>query len=72
LSETMWSLTSTCAKRIGGPKKFRPSGEKDFFNTICQQETSLDHSIGEREQLRCNFKPKCLGSLEVDNQFEFC
>jgi hypothetical protein len=34
LSETMWSLTSTRAKRISGPKKFRPSGEKDFFNTI--------------------------------------
>jgi hypothetical protein len=32
LSETMWPLTSTRAKRIGGPEKFRPSGEKDFFN----------------------------------------
>jgi hypothetical protein len=36
----MWSLTSTRAKRIGGPEKFRPSGEKDFFNTICQKATS--------------------------------
>ena len=35
----MWSLTSTRAKRIGGPEKFRPSGEKDFFNTICQKRT---------------------------------
>jgi hypothetical protein len=30
----MWSLTPKRAKRISGPKKFRPSGEKDFFNTI--------------------------------------
>ena len=30
LSKTMWPLTSTCAKRIGGPKKFRPSRESDF------------------------------------------
>src|SRR5664279_4119068 len=30
--ETMWSLMSPCAKRISGPKKFRSSPEKDFFN----------------------------------------
>jgi hypothetical protein len=34
LGETMWSLTSPRAKRISGPKKFRSSPEKDFFNTI--------------------------------------
>jgi hypothetical protein len=40
LCETMCSLTSARAKRIGGPKHFRSSAEKDVFNTICQQETS--------------------------------
>jgi hypothetical protein len=34
LSEAIWSLTSLRAKRISGPKKFRSSGGKDFFNTI--------------------------------------
>jgi hypothetical protein len=34
LCETMWSLTSPRAKRISGPKKFRSSPKKDFFNTI--------------------------------------
>jgi hypothetical protein len=28
----MWSLTSPRAKRINGPKKFRSSPKKDFFN----------------------------------------
>ena len=42
LSETMWSLTSMRAKRIGGPKKFRPSGEKDFFNKIGTSRTWSD------------------------------
>jgi hypothetical protein len=28
-------LTSPNAKRISGPKKFRSSAKKDFFNTIC-------------------------------------
>src|SRR6266702_6110228 len=30
----MWFLTSPRAKRISGPKKFRSSSKKDFFNTI--------------------------------------
>jgi hypothetical protein len=37
--ETMWSLTSAPAKRISGPKKFRSSVEKDFFNTIRQDQS---------------------------------
>jgi hypothetical protein len=37
LCETMWSRTSSRAKRISGPKKFRPSPEKDFFNTITPE-----------------------------------
>jgi hypothetical protein len=41
----MWSLTSTRAKRIGGPEKFRPSGEKDFFNTICQKLTQASSIV---------------------------
>jgi hypothetical protein len=39
LSETMRSLTSTHAKPISGPRKFRPSSEKDFFNTIGAKRT---------------------------------
>jgi hypothetical protein len=38
LSEAIWSLTSLRAKRISGPKKFRSSGGKDFFNTIRQEQ----------------------------------
>src|ERR1035437_6476867 len=34
LRKAMWSLTSRCAKRISGPKKFRSPPKKDFFNTI--------------------------------------
>jgi hypothetical protein len=34
LGDTTWSLTSPHTKRIGGPRNFRPSTEKDFFNTI--------------------------------------
>jgi hypothetical protein len=37
--ETMWCLTSAPAKRISGPKKFRSSVEKDFFNTIRQEQS---------------------------------
>jgi len=33
------SLTSPRAKRISGPKKFRSSPKKDFFNTIRQKRT---------------------------------
>jgi hypothetical protein len=36
----MWSLTSPRAKRINGPKKFRSSPKKDFFNAIGQKQTS--------------------------------
>jgi hypothetical protein len=32
----------------------------------------LDHFVGQREQLRWNFKSECLGGLEVYNEFEFC
>jgi hypothetical protein len=35
----MWSLTSPRAKRISGPKKFRSSPKKDFFNTIGHNRT---------------------------------
>jgi len=37
----MWSLTSPRAKRISGSRKFRSSGEKDFFNTIGTKLTRL-------------------------------
>jgi hypothetical protein len=40
LCETMWSRTSSRAKRISGPKKFRSSPEKDFFNTIDPKRTN--------------------------------
>src|SRR5258705_5316013 len=33
--ETMWSLTSRRGERTGGPEKFRRSGKKDLFKTIC-------------------------------------
>jgi hypothetical protein len=36
----MWSLTSPRAERISGPEKFRSSARKDFFNSICHQQTS--------------------------------
>jgi hypothetical protein len=39
LGETMWSLTSPHTKRISGPKNFRSSAEKDFFNTIGHKRT---------------------------------
>jgi hypothetical protein len=35
----MWSLTSPRAKRIDGPKKFRSSPKKGFFNTIDPERT---------------------------------
>jgi hypothetical protein len=34
LDETIWSLTSTRVKRIGGSKNFHSSPQKDFCNTI--------------------------------------
>src|SRR3984893_1474515 len=40
LCETKWSLTSPRAKRISGPKKFRSSAGKDFFNGIDPLRTS--------------------------------
>src|SRR5882724_4632371 len=46
--ETMWSLTSPRAKRISGPKKFRSSPQKDFFNTIDHQRTlHLSNDLGQ-------------------------
>src|ERR1700688_3675394 len=41
----MWSLTSTRAKRISGPKNPRPSDEKDFCNTICHKRTFPAHGL---------------------------
>jgi hypothetical protein len=43
--ETMWSLTSAPANRISGPKKFRSSAEKDFFNTIAQSGFSREYQL---------------------------
>jgi hypothetical protein len=36
----MWPLISPRAKRISSPEKFWSSLQKDFFNTICQKQTS--------------------------------
>jgi hypothetical protein len=36
----MWSLTQPRAKRIGGPRTFRSSPIKDFFNTIGTKRTN--------------------------------
>jgi len=36
----MWSLTSPREGRTSGPKKFRLSTRKDFFNSIGQTRTS--------------------------------
>jgi hypothetical protein len=38
--ETMCSLTSPRAEHTSEPEKFHWSVKKDFFNTICQEETS--------------------------------
>src|SRR5262249_16531037 len=37
-----------------------------------QHSCSLDHLVGEREQLVGNGQAERLGGLEVDHQFEFC
>ena len=39
LNGSIWPLTSPCAKRISGSKKFRSSPQKDFFNTIGTKPT---------------------------------
>jgi hypothetical protein len=44
MCETMWSLASPRAKRISGPKKFRSSPKKDFFNTIGAKRTSRQNA----------------------------
>jgi hypothetical protein len=36
----VWSLTSLRTKSISGPRKFRSSPLKDFFNSICQERKS--------------------------------
>jgi hypothetical protein len=43
----MWSRTSSRAKRISDPKRFRSSPKKEFFNTIRQKRPlhSAGHSI---------------------------
>ena len=37
-----------------------------------KQAASLDHLVGEREQLVGDFKAERLRGLEVDHEFEFC
>jgi hypothetical protein len=54
--------------------------ERTFSESVgmsqrCQFRKSarlLDHFVGQRKQLRRNFKSECLGGLEVDNEFECC
>jgi hypothetical protein len=41
LDKTVWSLTSPRVKRISGPEKFWQAPQKDFFNTIDHQQTSV-------------------------------
>ena len=37
-----WSPTSFFNRRAYGPENFSPVPQKDFCNSICQQETSRD------------------------------
>ncbi len=52
LCVTMWSLASPRAKRISGPKKFRSSAKKDFFNTADPERTWNRLVIRHRVYLR--------------------
>jgi hypothetical protein len=47
LYRTIRSLTSPNAKRINGPKKFRSSTKKDFFNTIRRERSLHNRSTCE-------------------------
>jgi hypothetical protein len=40
LDQSIWSLTSSRAKRISGSKNFCSTPQKDFCNNIGQQATS--------------------------------
>jgi hypothetical protein len=53
LDETIWSLTSSRVKRIGGSKNFRSSPQKDFFNNIDQLQTYnlADDAAGENKRI---------------------
>jgi hypothetical protein len=66
----MRSLTSPRAKRISGPKNFRSSGEKDFFNTICHKRSFNDGVSAQPKRFR-NVQPDGLGSSEIHNEFKF-
>jgi len=43
----MRSLTSFPTKRISGPRKFRSSPQKDFCNSICQQQTNAPKHLAQ-------------------------
>ena len=65
----MWSLISLRTKRISRPEKFWSSPQKDFFNTICQEQTSyqlfgLDLTVFERSHSRAVRKrlPDCVAA----------
>ena len=39
-------------------------------NALQQTAPLFDHLVGEREELRWHFQTKCLGGLQIDDQFD--
>ena len=48
----MWSLTSQREKRTGGSENFQSSAKKDFFNTICHEQTWSIAEVAKRKAAR--------------------